>query len=152
MFFSAAFQGHVNSWKGSRPCRAELSLSKLLRLWLRPSNSARIHPRRSSWSSCSAFAVLDCRWWNETLRHWTRKKNFNGILVGPWSLDPWTLKSRLRLELVTQKFEKIVENARNLKAWSDCRSGLVALWPAMVNVSHEIAMVCESVSNPGRLG
>lgn len=31
-------------------------------------------------------------------------------------------------------------------------SGLVALWPAMVNVSHEIAMVCESVSNPGRLG
>lgn len=120
MFFSAAFQGHVNSWKGSRPCRAELS-SKLLRLWLRPSNSARIHPRRSSWSSCSAFAVLDCPWWNETLRHWTRKKNFTGILVGPWSVDPWTLKSRLRLELVTQKFEKIVENARNLKAWSDCR-------------------------------
>lgn len=81
-----------------------------------------------------------------------QKKIFNGILVDPWSVDPWTLKSRLRLELVTQKFEKIVENARNLKAWSDCRSGLVALWPAMVNVSHEIAMVCESVSNPGRLG
>ena len=66
----------------------------------------------------NVLSFLDCRWCNETLdQKW---KNFNGILV-----DPWTQKSRLsRLELVTQKFEKIVENARNLKAWSD-RSGLV---------------------------